>query len=122
MPHLRFQFLCAAVAAVAAAHAGTTVQATTPDALQSAIDACDSGCRIELSAPLYTLSKPIRIEGRRDLQIVGTGTTRPVLRWDASLLALVANPVSGQASSVPKLFTLSWKDISGTADPTRPAG
>lgn len=120
MFHLRFQLLCVAVAV--AAHAGTTVQVATPDALQSAIDACDSGCRIELSAPLYTLTKPIRIEGKRDLQIVGTGDARPVLRWDASLLTLVANPVSGQAASVPKLFTLSWQDISGAADSTRPAG
>lgn len=122
MLRLRLQFLCAAVAMVAAAHAGTTVQATTPEALQSAIDACDSGCRIELSAPLYTLTKPIRIEGKRDLQIVGMGDVRPVLRWDASLLVNVANPVSGQVTSVPKLFTLSWQDISGNADPTRPAG
>lgn len=122
MPRLRFQFLCAAVAVAVAAHAGTTVQATTPDALQAAIDACDSGCRIELSAPLYTLTKPIRIEGKRDVQIVGMGDARPVLRWDVSLLTLAANPVSGQAASVPKLFTLSWKDISGTADPMRPSG
>ena len=126
MLHLRFQILCAAVVAVATVQAGTTVQATTPDALQSAIDACDSGCRIELSAPLYTLTKPIRIEGKCDLQIVGTGSVRPVLRWDASLLEKVTNPWHSKSpaitSKVARLFTLSWKDMTGVEDPLRPAG
>lgn len=113
--------ICGSASIVAAA---STIQVSSPTELQKAIDACDSGCRIELAAPEYVLTRPVLVLGKRDIQIVGTGSARALLRWDESLLKNVANPLKGSnlQAMVPKLFTLSWKDISGSDDPARPAG
>lgn len=112
--------ICGSASIVAA----STIQVSSSTELQKAIDACDSGCRIELVASEYVLERPILVQGKRDLQIVGTAPRRAALRWDKPLLDLVANPLKGSAlkATVPKLFTLSWKDISGSDDPVRPAG
>lgn len=101
---------------------GSTVQVSSPADLQAAIDACDSGCRIELSASRFTLQRPIRIVGKKDLQVVGSGSGRSVLRWHDSLFAQTNNPLTGQATQVPRLFTQSWQDLTGVVDSSRPSG
>lgn len=93
--------------------------------IQSAIDDCGSSdvCTINLVDASYTLSAPVWIEGKSNLTLVGANkTVTPTLKFDPTLYTYVANPVSGQAANVAKIFTLSWKDISGTDDPARPAG
>lgn len=101
---------------------GAMVTVSTPDQLQSAIDACDSGCQIQLSASTFVLSRPILIEGKKDLRLTGSGTGKTVLRWHDSLLAKTPNPFSALAPQVAKLFTLSWQEIRGSTDPLRPTG
>jgi len=93
--------------------------------IQSAINDCGSNdvCTINLVDASYTLSAPVWIEGKSNLTLIGANkTVTPTLKFDPTLYTYVKNPVSGQAATVAKVFTLSWKDISGTDDPTRPAG
>lgn len=101
---------------------GSTVQVSSPTDLQAAIDACDSGCRIELAASTFTLRRPIRIVGKKDLQVVGLGSGGSVLRWNDSLLAKTNNPLTGQSAQVPRLFTQSWQELTGVSDSLRPSG
>lgn len=102
----------------------------THTSIQSAIDACsaDDVCTIRLVDPSYELDVPLWIEGKSNLSIVSglagnrVGPKMPTLTFNPSLYASVANPNAGQQATVAKVFTLSWKDISGVADPMRPAG
>jgi hypothetical protein len=94
--------------------------------IQAAINSCDpvqDVCTINVLENT-TLNGPIWIEGKANITLQGATSTgaKPSLTFASSLYTLVANPNAGQQAQVPKLFTLSWADISGTADPDRPAG
>jgi hypothetical protein len=98
--------------------------------IQSAINDCGSSdvCTINLVDANYILKAPLWIEGKANITLVGAikGGSLPALRFDPTLYAQVPNPDLVQAAkssaTVPKIFTLSWKDISGVDDKTRPNG
>jgi len=70
--------------------------------LQDAIDACPAtGCVIELPDSLYLLSNRLWIEGKTDLKIAGTGTRKPILAWDDSLLLEDAQQIAAQFRLAP---------------------
>lgn len=107
--------------------------------IQAAVNDCPSvdSCIIRLLDPAYNLDRPIWIEGKSKLAIVGKTPdgNAPVLRYDPSLLTMVANPATATnlAPKVRKLFTLPFllgKDglpcdaeaADCVQDPERPAG
>jgi hypothetical protein len=94
--------------------------------IQAAVNSCDplqDVCVITDLDATTTLTAPIWIEKKANITIQGRSVgTRTVLQFDPTLYALTANPNAGQQAQVIKLFTLSWQQISGTADASRPAG
>jgi len=108
----------------------TRVGQGTHTDIQKAINDCTPNdvCTINLVDSSYTLTRPIWIEGKRNLTVVGTRTgTKPVIQFATSLLTKVANPNNGKGGTPPaqvaRLFTLPFLDpVTGVADPKRPAG
>jgi len=95
--------------------------------IQAAVNNCDplqDVCTIGVLDLNTILEAPVWIEGKANITIQGQTTSgaKPSIQFDPALYTLVANPNAGQQAQVPKLFTLSWLQISGTADPERPAG
>jgi len=94
-------------------------------AIQSAVDNCPAsgGCRIELTDAKYVLKQAIWIENKADIEITsGRAESAPVITWDPALMELVANPDSGQAKTVERLFTLTPPPGGGRSDSGRVAG
>ncbi len=111
----------------------------THSGIQAAVNACKAAdtCLIRLVDPSYTLDRPVWIEGKANLEIVGATNSgeKPKLLYPASLTTLVANPLTGTSvpSKVRKVFTLphlieaDGRPCEGAAancivDPSRPAG
>lgn len=121
-----------------------TVSATagrgTHQTIQAAVNDCSSDdvCTINLIDGLYTIRRPIWIEGKSRITIQGATTTgaRPKLTYPADFATMVANPLTGTKvqTKVRKVFTLPFLvDANGlpcanaagtgcTEDPKRPAG
>lgn len=120
-----------------------TVSATagrgTHQTIQAAVNDCtaEDVCTINLVDATYTIHRPIWIEGKSNISIVGNLTTgaRPKLVYPADFSTLVANPLTGTKvqSKVRKVFTVPFLvEADGkpcgsvatncTVDPKRPAG
>ena len=98
--------------------------------IQRAINDCApiDVCTINLVDSTYFLSRPIWIEGKNNLTIVGNRSgSKPLVQFLPALLTRVANPNLGKGGTPPaqvaRLFTLPFLDpVTGVADPKRPAG
>ncbi len=111
----------------------------THQTIQAAVNDCtaEDVCTINLVDATYTIHRPIWIEGKSNISIVGNLTTgaRPKLVYPADFSTLVANPLTGTKvqSKVRKVFTVPFLvEADGkpcgsvatncTVDPKRPAG
>jgi len=98
--------------------------------IQKAINDCSASdiCTINLVDSVYTVMRPIWIEGKSNLTLVSKRTsTKPILQFLPTLLSPAPNPNLGKGGAPPttvaKLFTLPFIDpVTGVADPKRPAG
>ena len=98
--------------------------------IQRAINECApiDVCTINLVDSTYFLSRPIWIEGKNNLTIVGNRIgSKPLIQFLPALLTRIANPNTGKGGNPPaqvaRLFTLPFLDpVTGVADPKRPAG
>lgn len=138
-------FLALTLASVSqAAIKNFTVSATagkgTHQSIQAAVNDCgaEDVCTINLIDGLYTIRRPIWIEGKSRITIQGATTTgvRPKLTYPADFATMVTNPLTGTKvqSKVRKVFTLPFLvEANGlpcannagtgcTEDPKRPAG
>lgn len=98
--------------------------------IQKAVNDCSANdvCTINLVDSIYTLMRPVWIEGKSNLLVTAKRTnTKPIIQFNPTLLSPVPNPNVGKGGAPPttvaRLFTLPFLDpVTGAADPKRPAG